>query len=49
MLKIFFENDRKIFVLYGESFLYSQCDLKRVESHGELKNNKNEIKDDLSI
>ena len=30
--EIFFENDWKIFVLYGESFLYSQCDLKRVKS-----------------
>lgn len=29
MLKIFFENDEKIFVLYEESFLYSQCDLKQ--------------------
>ena len=27
VLKRFFENDEKIFVLYHESFLYSQCDL----------------------
>jgi hypothetical protein len=49
VLKRFFENDEKIFVLYHESFLYSQCDLERVKSQGDLKDSKNEIKDNLSI